>query len=249
MVPAFPATCYQSEDFSAPADKAYAALAAAIERQQKINAAIEQEFKEMDMAEMAQRMQAFMMKDPQRAADMLRGQQAVAAAASDKIQRAADTVGPLEAALKNHTAKFQAAVKGVRDPIDAQMKQLTDAKALPAHEFVVFGTAADEAQYLGLLARLNTDYEKICAAWWGPSGAFQTWLGDLKTYYANLILSDEQAAAAMAFKFALLDTPSGGYRTTHAMSHVQQYVRRAREVFELRPQRIAVGKPGDYLRK
>lgn len=243
QVPAFPTTCYRGEDFSGPADKASADLEAAIARQEATNASIEEEFKKMDMAEMARRMQAFMMKDPQRAAAMMQAQQGAAASAGAGVQRAAANVGKIEEDLKDHTAKFQAAVKGARDPIDAQIKQLAT-KALPAHgDDIRFATAAEEAQYLGLMARLNTDYDKICGAWWGATGTFQGWLRSLKTYTVdNLIPSDDQVGAAKALQFAIMDTPTGGYRSTAAMKHVREYLRRARGVYELRPGRIQVPK-------
>lgn len=242
-VPPFPTACYRGEDFSGPADKASAELEAAIARQEAINASIDAEFKKMDSSQIAMRMQAFMMKDPQRAAAIMLGQQALAASARDGVEQASANVGNLEADLKNHTVKFQAAVRGVQDPVHAQIKQLMT-KALPAHaDDVRFGTAAEEAQYLGLVARLNTDYDKICGAWWGQTGPFQTWLGSLKSHIVNnLIPSDEQANAAKAMQFAIMDTPTGGYRSTTAMTHVREYLRRARGVYELRPGRIQVPK-------
>src|SRR5262245_11380131 len=69
QVPAFPTTCFRTEDFSASADRASAALEAAIARQEKINEGIEQEYKKLDMGEIMKRMQAFMMKDPQLVTD------------------------------------------------------------------------------------------------------------------------------------------------------------------------------------
>jgi hypothetical protein len=249
QVPPLPATCYQSEDFSAPAGKASEALGAAIARQDAINAEIEKEFHEMDMAEMAQRMQAFMLKDPQRAAEVLGAMNTAGAAATETVQRAARESEPLEKELKGLTAKFQAAVDGVRKPIEAQIQQLMT-KTLPAHgDAIYFATPAEEAQYLGLQARLNTDYDKICGAWWGPKGSFQTWLQNYRTYLVdNVIPTEDQVAAAKALQFAIMETPSGGYRSTSAMKGVQEFLVRAGQVYALRPHRLAVGKPGDHYR-
>jgi hypothetical protein len=244
LVPPFPAACYRSEDFSAPADKAHAALEAARARQEEMNAAIEEEYRTLDMSEMAQRMQAFMMKDPERAMAMMQAMNAAGAKASEDIQRGSTTAGRLENELRAHTTKFQAAVEGVRNPIQAQIKTLVDAKALPRHgDVIAFATAAEEAQYLGLVTRLNADYDKICGAWWGPTGAFQGWLRDLRTHIAeDLILGDDQVAAAKAVQFAILETPSAGYRSTAATTGVLEYLRRARAVYELRPHRIEIPK-------
>ena len=247
QVPQLPTTCYQSEDFSAPADKASAALQTAIDRQEAINEGIEKEFREMDMAEMAQRMQAFMQKDPQRAMAMMQAMNSASAEVNSDVQRAASTGGPLEEELKGLTAKFRAAVDGVRNPIQAQIDKLVTAKTLPAHgDAIIFANAADEAQYLGLVARLNTDYDKICGAWWGTTGSFQGWLRKLKAFQEEFVLSDDQVAASRAMQFAILEGPTGGYRSTQAMTTVQEYLRRARAVYDLRPHRIAVGKPGDH---
>jgi hypothetical protein len=57
-----------------------------------------------------------------------------------------------------------------------------------------------------------------------------------------LIPSDDQVGAAKAMQFALMETPTEGYRSTTAMKHVRDYLRRAREVYELRPGRFPVPK-------
>ena len=70
-VPAFPTGCYQNvapntaDPFYANLEAAKAAVTADRERQVAINAQIEQEFNSIDPMEMAQRMQQWMMSNPQ----------------------------------------------------------------------------------------------------------------------------------------------------------------------------------------
>ena len=63
-MPAFPATCYASDDYTAKTTKALEALDADLARQAKINTDIKEQFDALDVGEKARRMQAFMMKDP-----------------------------------------------------------------------------------------------------------------------------------------------------------------------------------------
>jgi hypothetical protein len=224
LVPPFPTTCFRSEDFSAPADEATSALNAAIERQSTINANIEKEYHEMDMGEMAQRMQAFMLKDPQRAMEMMQAMNATSASVTDKVQQAQAVAPRLEQELKDHAAKFQAAVNSARNPIQAQIDKLVETKNVSASGLSIeFATAADEAQYLGLMNRLNADYEKICTIWWGANGPFQSWLRNFKTHMIeNVITPADQIDAVKAVQFAILETPSAGYRSTEAMEGVRE---------------------------
>ena len=60
-VPAFPTTCYSSDDYSDKLTKAMEALDADIARQAAINAEIKAKFDALDINEKMQRMQAFMM--------------------------------------------------------------------------------------------------------------------------------------------------------------------------------------------
>jgi hypothetical protein len=56
----------------------------------------------------------------------------------------------------------------------------------------------------------------------------------------NVITPADQIDAVKAVQFAILETPSAGYRSTEAMEGVREYLRRAQAVYGFRPHRIEV---------
>ena len=85
FVPPLATSCFADDEFLEKVDAARTAIDAETERQRKINAAAKERFDNMDMAEKAQRMQAFMMKDPQAAMKMMQGEQAAVTAGQARI--------------------------------------------------------------------------------------------------------------------------------------------------------------------
>jgi hypothetical protein len=103
-VPAFPTGCYQNvapnsaDPFYAALEAAKAAVAADRERQVAINAQIEQDFNNIDPMEKAQRMQQWMMSNPQEAMAFAQAAQAAPAQAeADIATLTQQTKAPAEA--------------------------------------------------------------------------------------------------------------------------------------------------------
>ena len=181
-------------------------------------------------------MQAFMMKDPQQAMKYMQAMQGAGNTANAAVAASVADSAKIDRDLKDHTTNLQAAIAKTLDPTRAAIKQLVDAKALPTHESIIFAAAADTARFEALQEQLNTDYEKLCVPWWGAAGAFQVWMRSYKTYLVNdIITPDEAVTGAVVLQMAIMDTPTGGYRSTVLLENVRKYMVKAREVYNLRP--------------
>ena len=132
-VPAFPTTCYSNDAFFDTVIKAIEALDADLARQTKINADIKAKFDAIDMSEKMQRMQAFMMKDPQRAMQVMQAMTSTGATAAAAAPASAASIMKIDQELKDHSAKLEAEIPRALDPTRAAINQLVDAKSLPAH--------------------------------------------------------------------------------------------------------------------
>jgi hypothetical protein len=92
------------------------------------------------------------------------------------------------------------------------------------------------ARYEALHAQLNADYEKLCVEWWGATGAFQNWMRSYKTYLVeHVIAPGETMTAAVVTQMSIMDTPTGGYRSTVLLENVRKYMEKARTVYNQRP--------------
>ena len=129
-VPALPTTCFQSiatnqpDPFYARLEAAKTAIAADIDRQQAINAKIEEDFNNIDPMEKAQRMQQWMMSNPQEAMAFMQAAQAAPAQASQELES-------LEQQRQSREAEWNALKKSYEDariaayaPAEARRKVL-----------------------------------------------------------------------------------------------------------------------------
>jgi hypothetical protein len=237
MVPAAPTTCYPDDGFNDKLNAAAATIQAEIERQTNVNAAAREKFANMDMTEKAQRMQAFMMKNPQQAMKMLQAEQAAGAAASSSVPELNESAQRLDAELTREQASFRAAAEQAVKPLQAAQEQLIDAKTVLAGEAQIsmFTAAADHAQYVQLLAEEDAAYEKACAPYFGADGTFHKWLNTYRTdVLEKLIGHGESVDAVLLAQMAAMDVPGGGYRSTVALEQSLNYLTRLRNVFDVR---------------
>jgi hypothetical protein len=233
-VPPATTNCYVNDGFDDKIDKAVAALDADISRQTELNAKIKEQFQAIDGMEKARRMQAWMMKNPQEAMKMMQGLQTAGATINSQIT-ASSTNGPrLDQEFKDHAANFRAAVDNALKPIEAKMAELTRTKGIQAEGGVTFAPA-DQAQYAVLIKQKNVAYEKVCGSFFGPTTIFATWLSGYKTHViSDVIAPQETSDAAMVSQMAIMDSPTGGYRSTAKLEGVRDYLRRVRAAYDLR---------------
>jgi hypothetical protein len=236
LVPAAPAACFSDDGFEDKVAAAKTAIDADMEKQEKVNAAATERFNNLSGAERAQRMQAFMMKDPQAAMKMLQGEQAAGIALATAVSEADAASQRLEAELPNLHDSFRAAVERAVQPVRARTDALIKAKTVLAGEAQVpmFTTAADHAQYVQLVAEENAAIEQACAPFFGANGSLQKWLASYRTEVTNKLSGGDQPDF-MIIQMAAMDLPGGGYRSTAALMHARNYVQQMSVVYAARP--------------
>jgi hypothetical protein len=231
LVPAMPAACFADDGFDGRVIEAQNAAIAAKDQQDAVNARIKEQFDKMDMMEKARRMQDWMMKNPAAASKMLQASAnagEAAAATSEEWKAAGER---LTKELEGHRKEFDTAIDRAVKPVDARIDALIQSKARKTQVDAVFTTDADYAAYVALVNERNAAYEKACAPYFGAGGAFHRWLAAYRSEVTEKqIAAVESGNATMVQQFAIMDTPSGGYRSTGGYDVVREHLHRMREV-------------------
>ena len=241
MLPALPTTCFAEDGFSEKLHAASESIKAEVERQKKVNDEAKKQFDNMDMMEKAQRMQAFMMKNPQAAARMLQAEQATGDAAAAAMPEIEQTAVRLEAERKQLLTSFETAADQAVKPVRTRQEQLIAAKTIgggqqQAHHR--FASAADQAQYVQLVAEENAAYEKACAPYFGTGGSFHKWLSRYRTEVVERALALGQGDF-MVTQMEAVGLPGGGYRSTAPLEKVDLYLnQQVRPVFDVRRSKV-----------
>jgi hypothetical protein len=239
-VPALPTGCYYDAGAQDLFNQADAALQAEDARQKKINDDLTQQFNQMDPMAKAQRMQAFMMKDPQKAAAMVQAMQGNAGTATSQVKTSMAEDQKLDQDLEALHAKFKGEVGALLKPINDKAEAFAHAHTQPGEAGPYFPNKADEAQYSRMLLERNTAYDKICAGYWGPSGLVQAWLGRYKTLRISEAKSYATNDDTVLLQMQIMESPSGGYRSTYALEAAQKYTAKVISILEQRPDKESV---------
>jgi hypothetical protein len=239
-LPPLTTACFSDDDFLAKLDAATIAINAEIEKQEKINAAAKAKFDAMDMMEKAQRMQAFMMKNPQAAAKMFEANDAASTAATSAATGLDGNTTRLTAELERLKATFRSALEEAVKPVRARRSALIEAKTVAVGEVgePMFTNAADHAQYVKLIEEENAAIEKACAQFFGASGSFQTWLASWRTEVTEKVITAGASTDVVGIQLEAMDLPGGNYRSTTPLQQVGNYLRQVREVYGVRPNRV-----------
>ena len=222
---------YRDDGFEGKAQEAEQAAIAAKDAQDELNSRIREKFDAMDMTEKAQRMQAWMMKNPQAASKMLEASSDAGGAASIAEEMKA-TGERLTRQLESNKKAFDAAVDAALKPVLAKEEAYVKAKGIvvgEAQEYV-FTNDADYAGYVAIVNERNAAYEKASAAFYGANGVMHKWLQERAEMTEKSLAAEERGNAAAVQQFAIMDTPSGGYRTTGGYDVVREYLRNLSEV-------------------
>ncbi len=235
-VPA-PTSCYVDDGYEAKLYQAREAIAADMEKQKELNGTLKEKFEAMDMREKMAKMQAYMMKDPQAAMKMMQEQQAAASSMSSGITSAAADAESLVKELETLKANFDAAADAVAKPFQAQRDAYIKKKARTTMEGASFAfeSQADVDGYLAIFAQENAAYEKMCAPFFGANGTFPTWLNNYRTKVIDLqIDGGVKQDAIIANQMVIMDTPTGGYRSTAPLKGVHDYLHEVLKVYAFR---------------
>jgi hypothetical protein len=236
LVPTAPTACFSDDGFGDRLAAAKTAIDADIEKQERINAAATERFNNLSGAERAQRMQAFMMRDPQAAMKMLQGEQTAGIAMATAVSEADGAAQRLAAELPILHDSFRAAVERAVQPVRARTDALIKAKTVLTGEAQVpmFTAAADHAQYVQLVAEENAAIDQACAPFFGANGSLRRWLA---SYRAEVIdkLSGGDQPDVMTMQMAAMGMSGGGYRSTAALMQARNYVQQMSVVYAARP--------------
>jgi hypothetical protein len=209
--------------------------------------------------EKAQRMQQWMMNNPQEAMKFMQAQQAQATelqadiATLEQQSKAAETAWnavlesygdsriaaykPTEARRKAFAARLNAPYSSAReDLLTPFMGFFQDPSVSPADwgEGETINKAYDEA------------YQGLCPQWWGANGKVQTFMKTQKDWFIReRIPFLEKGDAPLLQQYATMNTPAATYRSTAELQAVEEYLDLAWKVYRDRDISARCQRPQD----
>jgi hypothetical protein len=223
-LPALPTSCYRANDpFEDQASAAAEALGARVARQKEINQAIEQQYGQVDMMELQQRMMTFMMEHPDQAQRYLEAVQQGAQQVQELTPELAERSGQLETELKELTAAYDAELRQAWDPIAARQQAVDASLWQTCNEGLL-------AQAAALKAEENRAYEGLCAKWW-PTGPLHDWFARYKQFKIDEAAHWVEQAETGKLNYEVMGIAADNYRSTADLDAPIEYLRRASEVF------------------
>lgn len=227
QVPALPTSCYtQGDTFQ---DQAYAATEAlGSEKSQKdeINETIAQQYREVDIMELQQRMMTFMMEHPEDAQRVMMAMQQGGLEMQEQSPEMLERSGELEAQLRDLTAQYDAALHQAIDPIETQRQTLRASKAW-------CGEAAF-ARDAAFSREVNQAYDSLCTRWWKEGGAYHAWLEEFKQLQIELAVKYDEYASTTRLNYEIMGIPSDQYQPTEYLKAPLEYLNRATQIFSRR---------------
>jgi hypothetical protein len=237
--PALPTACYLENDlFSDKVVAVTEATQADIERQKAVNQQIEEEFNNIDPMVKAQKMQQWMMSNPQEAMKWAQAQQQLGADTQ--------TVGPelnasamqFENEKKSLVAGYEAALEKAAAPADARMAAMNE-KLGPEGCGVGDTECSPEAwvvtEYNAIQKLRDTGYQGVCATYWSATGQvpgylkrYRDWL--TTAWIPSWIKTDE----ARISQYAIMNTPAASWASTIPQESMLKYLETARGLYAKR---------------
>lgn len=238
-VPAAPTTYFGDLDFSRRLLDLAAELQDLRRQQEEINTRISVEYQKLGPMEIVNRMNAFMMKDPQKAAKMMEAQQTTATqlnpAAIDAAKRERN------AEFEQLHAAFKAEMEAAAKPYQAAREEIrkTGTVLVLAGADWAFKTKAAETAYNEQIDKENADISARCAAWFGPSGKFTAWLASYRSTVIDPMAKGEEGIDGLKVaQFAMMETPAGAFRSTAQIKAAREYLQEMGRVFGLRLDKV-----------
>ena len=238
-VPAAPTTYFGDLDFSRRLLDLAAELQDLRRQQEEINTRISVEYQKLGPMEIVNRMNAFMMKDPQKAAKMMEAQQTTATqlnhAAIDAAKRERN------AEFEQLHAAFKAEMEAAAKPYQAAREEIrkTGTVLVLAGADWAFKTKAAETAYNEQIDKENADISARSAAWFGPGGKFTAWLASYRSTVIDPMAKGEEGIDGLKVaQFAMMETPAGAFRSTAQIKAAREYLQEMGRVFGLRLDKV-----------
>lgn len=234
-VPAAPTTYFRDLDFSQRLHSLAIELQDQRRQQEEINTRITVEYQKLGPMEIVTRMNAFMMKDPQKATKMMEAQQATATQFDPVSIDAAKRERNAE--FEQLRAAFQAEMEAAAKPYQAAREEIkkTGTVSVLAGADWAFKTKAAENAYNEQIDKENADISARSAAWFGPGGKFTAWLASYRSTVIDPMARGEEGIDGLKVsQFAMMETPAGAFRSTAQIKAAQDYLNEMRRVYDLR---------------
>ena len=237
-VPPLPTACYTANDpFADQASAATEALNVRKAQQDEINQAIEQQYGEVDMSELQQRMMTFMMEHPDKAQQYMQAVQQGGQQVQELTPELAERSGQLETELKELMAAYDAELQQTWGPIEERKQVLGASLAKTCNIDLVARAAALEAEK-------NRAYERLCSSWW-PTGPFHDWFARYKQFKIEEAAHWVEHAGTAKLNYEVMGVAADDYRSTEDLKAPIEYMNRANDVFFKREHAPVSEEPGD----
>lgn len=246
-VPALSTLCYsyageEREPFYGKVEAAKAAIAADLEKQEAINAKIQEEYQGIDPMEMASRMQQWMMSNPEEAMKFMQGAQAAAQAVPEELAATEEETKARDAELKALLTSYEDARIQAYAPVEARYSALTGRKRTDRKELLHLQFTGDpsdsQARWVegeAIDAAADKAYQALCPSWWGANGKFHAYLKEQKDWFVQKRIPDlEKFDAPKLQQYAIMNTPTATYRSTAELQAVAEYLDLVWNVFNAR---------------
>lgn len=246
-VPPLSTLCYgyigeNEEPFFGKLEAAKAAIQAEREKQDAINAKIEEDFRAIDPMEMASRMQQWMMDNPDEAMKFMQGQQAMAEQVTADVAALQERAQAREAEWNTLVKRYEDARIQAYGPVRTRLDALRGFKTTDRKELLYPWFSGDTGTSHAALAKgelINADadkaYQSICPQWWGTNGQFHAYLKRQRDWFIKERIPElERGDAPRLQQYAIMNTPAASYRSTADLQGVAEYLDLVRKVFNER---------------
>jgi hypothetical protein len=235
LVPALPSACYgEQDDFSELVDEGFTTVTVATDSQRVLNEEANAQLGDIADADpfaMAQRMQEYMMQNPEAAMKMMEDLYATGQTISDDIIAEGERERQLISVLDDLIARYNDEFAAMLAPIAALVA------ALPTH-VVGEGFDAYTAEAIAQLPAINRQasaaYEKLCAGWW-KSTPFKAPLAEYRAFLTDEKIPHELEMFAQAKQqLDIQGVDTAAYQPIGAMDATRDYLKQLQRIFVLR---------------
>ncbi len=243
-VPPLSTLCYgfigeNWEPFLTKIQAAKAAIEADREKQEAINAKIEEDFRNIEPMEMASRMQEWMMRDPEAAMAMLQGQQAMAESMPEEMASRQAESQARETEWKALVRRYEDARIQAYGPSRTRLEALNGRKVTDRKELLYPWFSGDTGTPLAawaegesINAAADQAYRSLCPQWWGATGHFHAYLKKQKDWFIKVRIPELAMNDAVKLQqYSIMDTPAASYRSTAELRGVAEYLDLVWKVF------------------
>jgi hypothetical protein len=233
--------CYQytatnvEDPYYAKHEAAKTAIAADRDAQLAINAKIKEEFDNIDPMEQAQRMQQWMMDNPQEAMAHMQAAQNAGLHAPTNLQTAVAEQEAKKAEWNALKKSYDDARAKAYAPLQARRKAFAPDTTAAAYLVVpIFLPESDAGAVEGetITGQYDRAYKALCPQWWGANGKFQAYLKKEKDRFATERTAElANADATKLQQYAMFSTPAATYRSIAAHEAALEYLDLAYKVY------------------